>query len=95
MGYSEKDYNDAAISRDGGGFTDRAFRTYPQRNAGGCALGLQLTREYAAKTEQQQHKAVLDRHSSLLPFPNRFSMPGCAMVRRRKARAFSSNEDVA
>ena len=92
MGYNEKAYNDAAISRDGGGFTDRAFRRYPRRNAGGCVLGLQSTRAYAAETERQQRKAVLDRHSSLLPFPDRFSMPGCAMVRRRKARASSSNE---
>ncbi len=95
MGYNEKDYNDAAISRDGGGFTDRAFRRYPRHKAGGCILGLQSTRAYAAKTERQQQKAVLDRHTSLLPFPDRFSMPGCAMVRRRKARASSANEDVA
>jgi hypothetical protein len=95
MGYNEMDYNDAAISRDGGGFTDRAVRRYLRHKPGGCVVGLQARGEYTAKTERQKHKAVPDRHSSLLLFPDWFSMPGCVMVRGRKVRAFRSNEDVA
>ena len=69
MGYNEMDYNDAAISRDGGGFTDRAFQRYLRHTAGGCVVGLRSRGEYAAKTERQKQKAVPDRYSGLLLFP--------------------------